>query len=191
MPSRVQHRRSGTTGVTPSAAALLVGEIGANTADGRLFVRKGAGVATVPNRDDTDAAYQPKHANLTALAGLAAAANKFMVFTGAGTGELADLAPFARPLLAATNQDAALAAILAAPRPQVAIGRGIWSAFTIGVGQPATLPSGGTYAYFVFGVENATGYLRNGVVAGVAAGGTSVTSGVAGCVWYGFCWNIT
>lgn len=57
MVARVQHRRSGTSGVTPTAAALLVGEIGANTADGRLFARKGSGVAAILNSDDNDARY--------------------------------------------------------------------------------------------------------------------------------------
>ena len=59
------------------------------------------------------------------------------------------------------------------------------------VGDGYGLPSGGTWAYFAFRVNNSTGAVPGGnAFAGVAAGGTSVISGLSGHYLYGFAWRI-
>lgn len=43
MANTIQHKRSSTTGATPSAGSLVAGEIAINTADGKVFVKKDDG----------------------------------------------------------------------------------------------------------------------------------------------------
>lgn len=43
----IQHKRSGTSGVTPLATELADGEIAVNTADGKLFTKHGTSVVTL------------------------------------------------------------------------------------------------------------------------------------------------
>jgi len=57
MATPYKHKRSATAGKTPVAGDFADGEILVNTADGRAFVRKGAGVATLPNVDDNNGRY--------------------------------------------------------------------------------------------------------------------------------------
>ena len=42
MAATVLHKRSGTSGATPTTSDLSLGEIGVNTYDGKLFVKKSA-----------------------------------------------------------------------------------------------------------------------------------------------------
>lgn len=58
MVARYRHRSSATVGAVPSAANLLDGEIGVNTADGRAFIKTPGGVKTLPNTDDVLGARQ-------------------------------------------------------------------------------------------------------------------------------------
>jgi len=43
MANTIQHKRSSTTGATPSAGSLVAGELAINTADGKLFTKKDNG----------------------------------------------------------------------------------------------------------------------------------------------------
>jgi len=43
MANTIRHKRSTTTGATPSAGSLVTGELAINTADGKLFTKKDDG----------------------------------------------------------------------------------------------------------------------------------------------------
>jgi hypothetical protein len=43
MANTIRHKRSSTTGATPSAGSLVTGELAINTADGKLFTKKDSG----------------------------------------------------------------------------------------------------------------------------------------------------
>jgi hypothetical protein len=47
MAQNILHRRSSLTGKTPTTQSLLVGEIGINTYDGRVFIHKSGSVDTI------------------------------------------------------------------------------------------------------------------------------------------------
>lgn len=94
------------------------------------------------------------------------------------------------PFLAAINQDTALATILASPRPSQT-GRGLFQAIQTSTGGSAVLPAGGSYAFWVFAYDAATGQIRNGFSAGVSAGGSTIGNSVSGWIWSGVYWNLT
>ena len=71
--------------------------------------------------------------------------------------------------------------------PVTASGIGQWAVLT--GANPPSLPSGGTWAYFVFGVSGSTGAVTGSPKASVAAGGSSI-SGLGGDTALGFCWRI-
>lgn len=93
-------------------------------------------------------------------------------------------------LITAANTDAALAAILAPPRPS-ASGRGLFQAIQTASGSAAVLPAGGSYAFLIMAYEGASGQIRNGFQAGVSAGGATIGTAVAGWIWSGMYWNLT
>lgn len=95
-----------------------------------------------------------------------------------------------KELLAAAEGDAARAAILTPPRPSTT-GRGYFQVLHTAAGGAAQLPAGGSYAYWLFGYEASSGQIRSGFVGGIAAGGTTVASGVSGRIWSGMYWNLT
>jgi hypothetical protein len=78
-----------------------------------------------------------------------------------------------------------------APRPQTATGAGQFILIDVSVaGNGYTLPSGGTWAYFAFRVSNTGSVPGNNFVGSVAAGGTTILSGLANHFIYGFAWRI-
>ncbi len=92
-------------------------------------------------------------------------------------------------LLTAATEAAARAEIDAAPGPQSASGAGQWLIVSAGTGVAATLPAGGTWAWFAISITTATG----AVVAtdtGIGAGGDTIRAAAAGVQHDGFCWRI-
>jgi hypothetical protein len=79
----------------------------------------------------------------------------------------------------------------------VAAGFGAIPITSSGIGQwvvltganPPSLPSGGSWAYFVAGVSSSSGALTGNPKASVAAGGSAI-AGLGGDVVTGFCWRI-
>jgi hypothetical protein len=78
------------------------------------------------------------------------------------------------------------------PRPTAtssAIGE--WRALQAAAGVAAVLPTGGTWAYFMLIVNNASGALNSPIVSvGVAAGGTSILAANGSARYDGFCWRV-
>lgn len=68
---------------------------------------------------------------------------------------------------------------------------GHWQLIAPGSGVAATLPSGGTWGYFIFLID-ADGAITavGGFAASVAAGGSTIGSAVANNSWIGFAWRI-
>lgn len=77
-----------------------------------------------------------------------------------------------------------------APRPLSASGVGQFTALSSAVGGALSLPSGGTWAFFVIAVNNSTGGV-SGSAANIASGGTAIGTATAGIVWLGFAWRVT
>lgn len=90
-------------------------------------------------------------------------------------------------LIVAANAAAGRTAINAVVPPTASAGLGQWTAIASVVGGALVLPAGGTWSYFALQVNS--GVVAN-FGAGVAAGGTSVGSAVAGQNWGGFAWRI-
>ncbi|HEX7906751.1 MAG TPA: hypothetical protein VF534_01480 [Paraburkholderia sp.] len=79
-----------------------------------------------------------------------------------------------------------------APKPSSSAGVGQFQTLVGLVGAAATLPSGGTWAYFAV-PYNASGQASTStptIVGGVAAGGTIVGAATSGFFWYGFAWRV-
>ena len=74
--------------------------------------------------------------------------------------------------------------------PTASAGLGQWTYISGTVGGALTLPAGGTWAYFGLVFSASGSYASGGLIGGVAAGGASVSSGVAGHTWVGFAWRI-
>lgn len=60
-----------------------------------------------------------------------------------------------------------------------------------GTGAAVSLPSGGTWAYFVFRIQQSTGAIEGSKNAGVAAGGSIIGTAYSGFYWFGFAWKVT
>jgi hypothetical protein len=91
------------------------------------------------------------------------------------------------------NAAAAVQALGATAKPNVSAGTvGFVQGATSAAGGAYTLPSGGTWFYFLLSFTNPGGVISfgNGIANGVAAGGTLVASAVAGTSWVGFIWRI-
>lgn len=58
------------------------------------------------------------------------------------------------------------------------------------VSASAVLPTGGTWAYWVYQANHTSGALTGTCSAGVAAGGTTVKQGASNVYIFGFCWRI-
>ena len=76
--------------------------------------------------------------------------------------------------------------------PQQAAGRGQWIRITPnGVpvsGDAAVVPAGGTWAYWLLNTVNNVPMIE---FSGIAAGGTTVGTGIATYKYFGFCWRIS
>ncbi|MFC0284825.1 hypothetical protein ACFFJB_14905 [Camelimonas abortus] len=133
---------------------------------------------------------QQSHANLTALSGVSAAADRLPYFNGASSMTYTTLSAFARTLLDDADAAAARTTLGAAPLPKSTIGTGIWLPFQSSApGQPAILPAGGTYAYFLI-TYNASGVISGPVSAGIAAGGATVGVPMSNIYHSGLAWSI-
>lgn len=74
--------------------------------------------------------------------------------------------------------------------PITAAGAGQWLLIAPSPGSAAVLPAGGTWAYFIWSVNNSTAGFQGFYSAAIAAGGASVGAAVAGASWIGFAWRI-
>lgn len=94
-----------------------------------------------------------------------------------------------RPLLGAPDLVAFRNGVLAAPRPNGSAGTiGTWYHATTSGGGAYTLPSGGSYAFFIIAFSASGAFI--GANSGTGAGGTTVGAATSGWVWSGFYWRI-
>lgn len=93
-------------------------------------------------------------------------------------------------LITAADAAAVRAVAVSPPTPQTAAGVGQWVRLLPGVNNPAVLPAGGTWAWFIIH-RDAGGLLQN-FEAGVGAGGSTaaVAPLPAGSQWLGVAWRI-
>lgn len=95
-----------------------------------------------------------------------------------------------------TSLDAALTAaaartLLGAPAiPTASVGAGNWILIAPGDGFGVTLPAGGTWAYSIQRITNASGTFDGNNAVNIASGGTAIGAGLAGRSWLGFAWRI-
>lgn len=74
--------------------------------------------------------------------------------------------------------------------PVAASGAGQWLLIAPAADAAAVLASGGTWAYFLISVNNASGGFRGFYAASVAAGGTTIGAAITGASWIGFAWRV-
>lgn len=73
--------------------------------------------------------------------------------------------------------------------PVTGAGLGEWVLISTSSGAAGVLPAGGTWAYFLLRMNSPSGTINN-FFASVAAGGSTVSAGVAGTIYIGFAWRI-
>lgn len=73
--------------------------------------------------------------------------------------------------------------------PATGAGLGEWVLISTSSGAAGVLPAGGTWAYFLIRMNSPSGTINN-FFASVAAGGSTVSAGVAGTIYIGFAWRI-
>lgn len=91
-------------------------------------------------------------------------------------------------VIQAASATAARSALSVPPAPTASTGVGQWASLTSAVGAALVLPAGGTWVLFA-PAYNASGN-HAGTTFGVAAGGSTVGSAIAGAAWNGFAWRI-
>lgn len=77
-----------------------------------------------------------------------------------------------------------------APVPQTTTGVGQWTAIASTTGGALTLPAGGTWAWMYLGRDTTNSTIAGAGTSSVSAGGTTIQSGVANVLWFGFAWRI-
>lgn len=94
-------------------------------------------------------------------------------------------------LLALATDAAAARAAIGAPSAPMGSAAGVGQVIGVspGSGSGIVLPAGGTWLYHVIAF-NSSGTASGGSNAGVAAGGSTPVTGVAGILWIGFIWRI-
>jgi len=132
-------------GLTPSANAQSL-VTAANYAAMRTLLDLEAGTDFY-SIAAADAAFQPKDADLTALAGLVSAADKVPYFTGAGTAAVADFTAYGRTLVALADETALEAVLDTLPN------------LTSIQGRTVTLADAGANA--IFGWDDTAGAYEN------------------------------
>lgn len=169
----------GGTGETTVAAARNALGLG-NTAGAVPVANGGTGRTAAPSM-------------LTNLASTAAASPLEASPRPGVTGTL----PLGNGGTGATTASTALAALSGATKPKTASGVGQWLIRTASVGKDYTLPAGGTWAYFLFvcdtSLDTPTGVadvMRRLDSVGVAAGGTTLATGITRYYHSGLCWRI-
>ncbi|CAM5183787.1 Collagen triple helix repeat-containing protein OS=Bosea thiooxidans OX=53254 GN=SAMN05660750_04077 PE=4 SV=1 [Bosea thiooxidans] len=124
--------------------------------------------------DDTDAA--------AARGTLGANSDGSDIFTGATS--------IGKALGTAASTAAGRTAINAPAQPQGTSGVGEYTSIAASAGSSLVLPAGGTWAWWRIPRDVATNGFAGGITAGVAAGGTTISTGSAGVIFYGACWRI-
>jgi hypothetical protein len=93
-------------------------------------------------------------------------------------------------LLNPTPSQVSLTTLGGAPLPMNASGLGNWVSISTPYGSGCVIPAGGTWAYFVFSFDISQN-VDTGIVAGVAAGGTTVGAASGTIAWSGVAWRVT
>jgi hypothetical protein len=166
-------------------------------------------------------AVQGWDAGLASIAGLTTAADKMIYTTGADTYAVADLTAAGRALLDDANAAAqrttlglgtvatlasqttitdsdsnvpTSGAVVDYAMPIAKSGSGVGQVQAIsaasGTNVTLALPAGGTWAYFGW-TNNTTSGVDANIVAGVAAGGTTIVGPITGQTLLAFCWRVT
>jgi hypothetical protein len=183
----------GPAGATSGNIATFSGTTGKSIADsGKAFDTDGALAADSDNKIPTQKAVKA-YVDANSVSGPATNTDNYVPqWSGANSHTLKDGLPvgsIGEELLATDTAAAARSATGAPPRPQTASGVGQFiTAVQDTAGSGYTLPSGGTWAWYM--VYRSSSGTLNGHGAGVAAGGTQVRPGVSGNTIGGFAWRI-
>lgn len=139
----------------------------------------------------TDIALLNYSAALASIAALTTAANKMIYTTAANTYAVAALTAFARTLLDDADADTARATLGAPALPTETAGVGQWVNIAVTAATSYTLPSGGTWAWFILATDTPGNTVNRGrCESGVNAGGATVAGAVSGVAYNGFAWRI-